>query len=168
MLPVLIPILAGLGGAVVGALSRQPEINRLKEQVRKLQVEIQRLQRVVEEQDRQIRELKIRYNALKAYHFVERVRQKSRLRGAIMFQYAFKEYMDLLVVQTRGNGYVLSEDEVLFYNAFDRLVNNSEISVEEKLLIREYIRSKYAYEIDNMIEPETGDIVEKVESIHVA
>jgi hypothetical protein len=168
MLPVLIPILAGLGGAVVGALSRQPEIDRLKEQVRKLQFEIQRLQRIIAEQDRQIRELKIRYNALKAYHFVERVRQKSQMRGVLMFQYAFKEYMDLLVVQARENGYVLSEDEVLFYNAFDRLVNNTEIELEEKLLIREYIRSKYAYEIDNLIEPETGDIVEKVESIHVA
>jgi hypothetical protein len=168
MLPVLIPILAGLGGAIAGALARQPEVNRLKVQVKKLQAEVQRLQRVIQEQDRQIRELKIRYNALKAYHFTERMRQKSQLKGAVMFQYAFKEYMDLLVVQARENGYTLSEDERLFYNAFDRLVNNTQIAIEEKLLIREYIRSKYTHEIDQLIQPETSDIIDKVESVHVA
>lgn len=167
-LPIFVPILAGLGGALVGVLARQPEVNRLKSQVKRLQAEIQRLHRVIQEQDRQIRELKIRYNALKAFHFVERIRQKSQIKGALMFQYAFKEYMDLLVAQARERGYVLSEDERLFYNAFDRLIGNADIALEEKLLIREYIRAKYAHEIDRFVEPDTSDIIDKVENIHVA
>ncbi|AIQ56179.1 hypothetical protein [Paenibacillus borealis] len=167
-LPILVPIIAALGGVVAGTLSRQPEVNRLKQQVRTLQAEIQRLQALVKEQDRQIKELKIRYNALKAYQFTEKIKQKSKLKGALMFQYSFKEYMDLLVAQARGGNYVLVDDETYFFNSFEHLMNTREISVEEKLLIRTYIRTKYAYEIDNQIEPQMGDIVEKVEKINVA
>ena len=90
---ILALLLSAGGGAIGGALARQPEINRLKAQVKKLQEEIERLQSVIKEQDRQIRELKIRYNALKAYSFSERAKQKANLKGAIMFQYCFKEYM---------------------------------------------------------------------------
>lgn len=160
-------LMAG-GGAVAGALARQPEIDRLKAQVKKLQEEVQRLQLVIKEQDRQIKELKIRYNALKAYSFSERAKQKSNLKGAIMFQYCYKEYMDLLVVQVHNSDFVLKEEEKTFFNIFDSMVNNQELSVEEQMFLREYIRHKYAYQIDNLIEYEMGNIVEKVESLHVA
>ncbi|MFD1886731.1 hypothetical protein [Paenibacillus wenxiniae] len=167
-LPILVPIIAALGGVVAGALSRQPEVNRLKQQVRKLQSEIQRLQQLVQEQDRQIKNLKIRYNALKAYQFTEKMKQKSKLKGVLMFQYSFKEYMDLLVVQVKNDNYLLSEDEMYFFNSFERLMNTQEISIEERLLIRTYIRTKYAHEIDNQIDPQMNDIMDKVENINVA
>lgn len=167
-IPILVSIITGLGGIIVGALSRQPEVNRLKAQVKTLQAEIHRLQNVIKEQDRQIRELKIRYNALKAYHFVERAKQKSRVKGVIMFQYAFKEYMDLLIAQARKNNIQLSKEELYFFNTFERLMNNNEVTIEEKLYIREYIRDKYNYQIDHFIEPNNEEIIEKVENCHVA
>ena len=45
----------GLAGFIAGALSRQPEINELKEQVRSLQAEVDRLHNVIKMQDGQIR-----------------------------------------------------------------------------------------------------------------
>ena len=68
--PIIIPVLAALlGGATVGALSRQPEINSLQAQVRKLQSEVERLQHVIRMQDRQIKQLLVQYKGLKAYQF---------------------------------------------------------------------------------------------------
>ena len=61
---------SGLAGFVAGALSRQPEINELKKQVKSLQKEVERLQAVISVQNQQINELKIRYTALKGWQFV--------------------------------------------------------------------------------------------------
>ncbi|WP_316569271.1 hypothetical protein [Neobacillus sp. YIM B06451] len=166
--PFLIPIIAGVGGVILGALSRQPEVNRLKNQVKTLQAEIQRLQRVIKEQDRQIKELKVRYSTLKAYHFIEKSKHKSKIKGAIMFQYCFKEYMDLLIMQARSSKNQLTEEELYFFNIFERMTNNTEITIEEKMFLRGYIRDKYSFQIDRMIAPNNGDIIEKVENFHVA
>ena len=152
----------------MGAVSRQPEINRLKEQVKTLQKEIKRLQMVIKEQDRQIRELKIRYNALKAYHFAERAKQKSQLKGALMFQYCFREYMDLMVAKVNHDNFALGQEESAFYNIFEKLMNGSEATMEEKIFLREYIRAKYTHEIDCLVEVDMEAIVTKVESANVA
>jgi glycyl-tRNA synthetase beta subunit len=165
---ILALLLSAGGGAIGGALARQPEINRLKAQVKKLQEEIERLQSVIKEQDRQIRELKIRYNALKAYSFSERAKQKANLKGAIMFQYCFKEYMDLLVAQTHNSNFVTQKEEQTFFNIFENMINNHESTIEEKMFVREYIRYKYPHQLDNLIECDMGNIIEKVESINVA
>lgn len=161
-------LLAGGFGAGVGALSRQPEINRLKAQVKILQEEISRLQLIVREQDRQIKELKIRYKALRAYSFIERKRQKLSLKGAIMFQYSVKEYIELLDVQARNSNFQLQQEEAVFFNIFEKMINNQAPTVEEKMFLREYIRYKYSNPIDNLTEYDMDSIIEKVENINVA
>jgi outer membrane murein-binding lipoprotein Lpp len=166
--PFLLGAMLSGGGFLGGTLSRQPEINSLKEQVKTLQAEIQRLQIVIKEQDRQIGELKIRYNTLKAYHFTEKARQKMQLKGAVMFQYCFKEYMDLLVAGAHSDSFVMKDEEIVFFNIFDKMINNKEATLEEKIFLREYIRHKYAYQIDNMVECDMENLIEKVESVNVA
>jgi len=156
-----------LGGAAIGALARQPEVNRLKAQVRELQEEIQRLQRIVQEQDRQIKELKIRYEALKVYQIMERMKQKSRVRGSLIFQYAFMEYLDLLVMRTHDEE-ELQEEQQLFFNIFDKIINGKVLSVEEKMLIREYIIDKYHHQVTNLIEPDSKQVLERIDNIYVA
>lgn len=160
-------MLVFLAGGLIGALSRQPEIERLKAQVRTLQAEIQRLQKVIAEQDRQIKELTIRYKALKGNQFVERAKLMSNAKGAIMFQYLYKEYLELLVLSVRGD-YKLGEAETIFFNAFDGLMSGRETSPAEKMLMREYIRAKYSYQIDNMVQPDMEEAVGKVELADVA
>jgi|LSQX01.2.fsa_nt_gb uncharacterized protein (DUF1800 family) len=160
-------LFGGVLGGAAGALSRQPEINRLKAQIKQLQEEIQRLNRVVAEQNRQIQELKIRYEALKVYQFMERMKGKSKVKGALTFQYAFMEYMDLLVAQTRGEE-ELKEEQRLFFNIFVKMVSGENVSVQEKIYVREYVRDKYQYQIDNLIEADTSNVIERIENLHVA
>ena len=167
-IPFILGALLVGGGFLGGALSRQPEINKLKKQVKTLQAEIVKLQLVIKEQDRQINELKIRYNTLKAYQFTEKAKQKSKVKGALMFQYCFKEYVELLVAQTKSTGYTMKEEEGIFFNIFEKLMNNEEIDVEAKMYLREYIHYKYSDRINSLQEVNMDNLVEKVELANVA
>ena len=83
------------GGGVLGALSRQPEINKLKEQVRKLQAEVKRLNSLISEQNRQIQSLRMKYEVLMGKTMIEAAKVKAQLKGAIMYSYCLKEYLDI-------------------------------------------------------------------------
>jgi len=167
-IPLIVGLLMAGGGFVGGALSRQPEINRLQAQVKDLQSEIRRLQGLVKEQDRQIKELKIRYNSLKAYNFVEKAKQKSSIKGALIFQYCFKEYIELILVQTNKGPEAIRDEERVFYNIFDGLMNNREVSIEQKVLLKDYITIKYRREIESQIECNMDNLIVKVEDCNVA
>lgn len=163
----LIPVLLGtLGGVVAGALLRQPEINRLRKQVQVLQAEIQRLQALVEEQNRQIQELTVRYKTLKAWSFVEKAKQRARLEGAVMHQWAFKEYVELLCAQASERP--LSEEERAFFNAYENLLAGLHGDKDERLIIRNYIRSKYRHEIERLVTVDASRLVASVEAVNVA
>jgi hypothetical protein len=167
-LPFVLGALLAREEFLADALSRQPEVHRLKEQVKRLHREIERLQLIIFEQDRQIYELKIRYNTLKAYQFIEKAKQKSKIKGAIMFQYGFKEYIELLVAKAHNPNFVLKKEEQAFFNIFERLINNANISLEEKMFVREYIRFKYKNQIESLIEVDIDMLVKKVEKVNVA
>ncbi|NFV79011.1 hypothetical protein [Magnetospirillum aberrantis] len=163
--PLIIPILTCIGGAVVGALSRQPEINRLKEQVHVLQTQVSRLQTTIQEQQRQIEELKIRVNTLKAWNFVEKRRALGITRGYLIMQYGFKEYVELTILQAKGQG--ISAEELRFFNAFNLMMTGSEIGEEDKQFVKIFISSRYRYQIENLIAMDDGaqsELVRKVEA----
>ena len=149
-LPFIIPlVLTGAGCLVAGALSRQPEINRLKEQVRVLQKEVESLRRAMHEQQRQIEELKIRYSALKAWNFVEKQRTRGMTRGSLILHYGLRDYVELTMVQARGK--TLEGDHLRFYNAFNVLVSDQDLGENDRAFIKDYITSKYTYQIDNFV-----------------
>ena len=79
LLTALIAAIVGAGGFILGALSRQPEINDLHKQVKQLQKKVEDLNRVVDEQNNEIAELTARYQALKFYQIF----QKSELRDQL-------------------------------------------------------------------------------------
>lgn len=167
-IPLIIPILTGIGGLVAGALSRQPEINRLKEQVKILQSEIIRLQGVIKEQQRQIEELKIRFNTLKASNFIEKKRILGITKGFLYLQYAFREYVELTIVQARGKE--LRGDELRFYITFNCLMNEQDMPVEERLFVAQYVSSIYKYQIDNLLPLSDSDqeaLIKRVETANV-
>lgn len=165
--PLIIPIAAAaVGGLVVGALVRQPEINRLKEQVRTLQKEIVRLQSVLKEQQRQINEFKIRLQTLKAHSFVERQRLQGITRGFLYLQYGFKEYVELTLQQARGRE--LPESELAFYNIFNALMSEQEVGDEQKLLVARYVKDRYGYQIDHLIPMGDDEQVALVKMVEAA
>lgn len=161
--PIIIPVLAALlGGATVGALSRQPEINSLQAQVRKLQSEVERLQNVIRMQDRQIKQLLVQYKGLKAYQFNARNKARNYTRGALIFQYAYKEYLELLMHSVDTGMVKLSQEETIFFNIFDKVIEGQNVSDSEKEAIKEYILYRYKTRIDNLQECDCNSMVEKL------
>jgi len=149
-IPFIIPlVLTAAGGLAIGALSRQPEINRLKEQVRVLQREIETLRKAMQEQQRQIDELKIRYSTLKAWNFAERQRTRGMTRGSLILHYGLRDYVELTVAQSRGKA--LEGDDLRFFNAFNVMVNDQPLGEEEKSFVKEYVTGRHRYQIDNLI-----------------
>lgn len=161
--PIIINAGFALGGFIVGALSRQPEINELKKQVRSLQQEVDRLHGVIEVQNGQIRELKIRYEALKGWQFVQKSQQRGYIRGSLMYQYALKEYLEMLIDADQFNRVVMNKSEVKFYNAFGKILNQGEISDKDREIVIEYISAKYAVQINKYQEPNLESIMEYIE-----
>ncbi len=154
-IPFLIPLLlTAAGGITIGVLSRQPEINRLKEQVRVLQREIETLRKAMQEQQRQINELKIRYSTLKVWNFAERQRTRGMTRGSLILHYGLRDYIELAVAQYRGK--VLEVDDLRFFNGFNVMVNDQALGEEEKSFVKEYITARHRYQIDNLI-PMNGE-----------
>jgi TolA-binding protein len=164
-IPLLIPIIiAAGGGGIVGALSRQPEINRLKKQVKILQQEIDRLQNIIAEQNRQIKELTIRYKAIKGWQFSEKAAQSANIKGYYLHLYSYKEYVELLCYQAKGNE--LQAREQAFFNAYEMLLAGNEIPNEYLFSIRTYIHGKYNYEIVHQIPYNQDSTLQIVESVN--
>lgn len=161
---VLVASLAGaIAGFVAGALSRQPEINELKKQVKSLQKEVERLQNIIEIQNSQIKELKIRYTALKGWQFLERNRQRGYIKGSLMYGYALKEYLWMLIEANENNKVDLNTIEIEFYNAFGTIINKGEITSKTRKVVIDYVKEKYNTEIDRFIEPDFCTIIDYLE-----
>lgn len=160
-------IVAGIGGFfggfVAGALSRQPEINELKKQVKSLQAEVERLQGVVRVQNNEINELKIRYTALRGWNYMQKAKQRGYIKGSIMFQYALKEYLEMLIDANESNAVRMNDREVKFYNAFGTTMNKAEINDKNRKIVLDYVREKYGTKIDNYEEPDLSEITKYFE-----
>lgn len=161
--PLLVPIVTAIGGGIVGALSRQPEINRLKKQVKILQQEVERLNMLVKEQDRQIKSLKMQVYGLKGY---EKVKALGRTKGAIMQQYAFKEFIDLCCELAKGK--TITEQEQLFFNIYENMLNGIEVDIENKVFLKEYLVNRYGYQIEQLQELDSKQIVRRLEGTKIA
>jgi len=163
-LPVILGYIGvGLAGFIAGALSRQPEINELKEQVRSLQAEVERLHSVIEVQDGQIHELKIRYTALKGWQFVQKNQQRGYIRGSIMYQYALREYLEMIIDADQSGKVKMNKSEIQFYNAFGKILNVGKITDKDRGVVIEYISDKYGAEINRFQEPDLSPIMEYLE-----
>lgn len=163
-LPVVLGYIGvGLAGFIAGALSRQPEINELKEQVRSLQAEVDRLHNVIEVQEGQIHELKIRYTALKGWQFVQKKQQRDYIRGSIMYQYALKEYLEMLIDADKSGKVKMNKSELHFYNAFGKILNVGKITDKDRNVVIEYISDKYGAEINRFQDPDLSSIMEYLE-----
>ena len=161
-----IAIMTGIGifgGFVAGSLSRQPEINELKKQVKSLQAEVERLQGVVRVQNNEINELKIRYTALRGWNYMQKAKQRGYIKGSIMFQYALKEYLEMLIDANESNAVRMNDREVKFYNAFGTTMNKAEINDKNRKIVLDYVREKYGTKIDNYEEPDLSEITEYFE-----
>lgn len=150
---------AALAGAAfgIGRYSRQGEINELKSQVIQLQDALERYEERLKSQLQTIRELKAHNKSLNALYFMEKRKLNARTKGLLIFQYAFKEYFEL--VRKEADQKLKSDDpEHVIYDILDRLFGNKEVLLEEKGLIKVYIEQKYPYQIKNLIPYEINEL----------
>lgn len=160
-------IAAGIAtGFLTGAASRQPEINKLKNEVKRLQEQVEQLQALIEEQNQTINRLKYEYKALRATHFFEKRRVQRRIKGVIIFQYAYREFIELSIMQAKNKN--LSQEERTFYNVFDSMIKGNEVSVAEKGVVKIYVEQKYQYEVNHLIELQPEQLTSSLGGINVA
>lgn len=166
LIPLIYVGVAAGSAFVAGMASRQPEISRLRKQVELLQGEIARLHRVIEEQQRQIRELTLRFKTLSAINFIEKRRVKGITRGFIIFQYAFREYIELLIAQNSEKN--ISERQKIFFNCFNLIVSGGEITNDGALFVKDYVNEIYKYQIDNLIPLSADDEAKLISAVEAA
>lgn len=145
----LIGVFAGMGGVVFGALARQPEINKLHKQVKRLQSKVDQLEAAASEQNEEIADLLVKYEALRIWQFSQRSELRDRVRESLVFQYAVADYLDLLVDCVRG-GRKMDEGELGFYRAFAKTLSGKKTSDREKEQIKTYVVSRHGLQISQM------------------
>jgi hypothetical protein len=170
-------LLGLFGGGTIGALARQPEINKLKEQVKTLQKEVKRLNSLIDEQNRQINALRGKYEALKGKQIIEAAKAQGHLKGAIMYSYCLKEYLDMnyRIVKAKPNDSnenqnpCLSKKEYAFYEGFGKVLRGDCLTEKDNKLLqvflRNFIREKYANEIDGLIPCELKNTLRRIEEL---
>lgn len=105
MIPIpLIVLLSAGGGTILGCAIRQPEINKLKRQVKDLQKDNTRIKQLMRQQQENLEQLMIEYSKLKFYQILDKRKLNQDVRGQICQGYEYKEYVDLLTKVVREGG----------------------------------------------------------------
>lgn len=150
-----------IGGAIAGALLRQPEINKLKKEVQRLQDQVEELQALLTKQNDTIIQLKTENKRLRATNFIQKHRNNKRTKGVIIFQYAYKDFITITFKQAREEN--LSEQEMTFFNLFDRMIHGEDVTMAEKGLVKLYVEERYPYQIKHLIAIDTEEVIGEVE-----
>lgn len=163
-IPLLAAGLMAAGGLVGGVLLRQPEIDRLKAQVKLLQSEIIRLKSIIEEQQRQIKELKLRYDTINFLRVFEKQRLAANLKSQILYLYSFKEYLALSM--QRSNGQKIPSAQHKFLHIYELLTtgNDAQVNDNDFDYMIEYIENKYSDAIESMDIPKLNVEIQTLES----
>lgn len=175
MLPVIWGIIAAGASFLGGAAIRQPEINKLhnqieilQEEICKLKAEVKRLNSLVDEQNRQINVLTLKYHTMKSINFIEKVKAKNKAKGAVMYSYCMKQFLELKY-NILNKEYYPDNDETLFMDSFNSLLEgrlgNSNEDIAKMQHIKIYIRSIYASEIDSLEECPIQNTLKRIEGM---
>ncbi|WP_455139832.1 hypothetical protein [Thermophilibacter sp.] len=158
--------LVGLGvGFGLGALARQPEINALQKQVRKLQKKNHELKLVVQEQNDELAELLLRYQSLKAWQLLQKKSLKNDIKERFIIQYGMHDYFSLMLDRLE-TGRDFQDKETAFYAAFSRMLDDKRLSEEQEERIRSYVLGKHAREVRAMSQCDVSldiDLINAVE-----
>lgn len=149
MLPIpLIMVLTSSAGFIAGALSRQPEINKLKKQLKSIQDSNGKLRIMMEKQQNQVEIMIIEYQKIKFFHIIEKKKRRSLLRGELCLNYMYKEYVDLLVQNVKSSGKCeMNDQQKTFFALCNKWISGDKINLDEEVLLRNYILEKYRSEI---------------------
>lgn len=157
-------LLIGLFCFIAGALIRQPQINKLKEQVKLLQKDNRRLLALVNGQQQEYQNLLVEHKALKALQFRKKAKSKERLEENLTMQYAIRAYLVLLLKSGR-HGQKMEKAEVVFFNAFEKVINGKKLSTSDKVKIRDYIMEHHKADIKALRECEIAPVLQELNDV---
>ncbi len=150
----------GCACVAIGALSRQPEINKLKSENGKVASENEKLRYSVKSLNHDTGIMKNKLDALKAYQFAEKAKINAELKGCIKFQYAAKEYIEAISKNINDIG----EDDKEYVEVFERILNGEEFTASEAKAIESRVIPKYQDKIENLIEFDCTTLVDQLPS----
>ena len=160
----IIAALIAIGSFFAGFLIRQPKINKLKKQIEMLQQDNSKLIKLIDENRKKYQELLVQHKALKALQFRKKSELKDQLAESLIMQYAIREYLILLLKSGKYNN-KLEKNEVIFFNAFEKIIDGKKISTSDKVKIRDHITEKYKAEIKGLKECECATVFADLNAI---
>lgn len=154
-------VLSGAGGVVIGILVRQPEINKLQNQVEMLQADVSELESVVEEQNNEIAQMLVNYKALKIYQFFQRRQMKDSIQEQLICQYAAADYLNLLL-DCVSAGKKMNAEEIRYYKMYGKMLEDNQIDDCELETLRPIILERHGSEIERMQECDLRTVFERI------
>ena len=159
----VVGILAALGGAVFGALSRQPEINSLNAQIDVLHKEVEKANSTVKGALRDIELLELKYHVSENKDIV--FEENNEDYNRVLYAFGFYEYLrlkcDFLLEEND-----LMEEEIAFIDAYAIHISEEKIDeVQEREInkyIIQYINGKYGEKARNGEKPDFDSVIEKI------
>ena len=149
----------------LGALSRQPEINKYRGEkqieTKMLIEENVRLRYAVKRLNNAVEILHNKINGINAYRFTEKAKLSEGLKGCIFYQYATKEYLEISIRKSLDE--TINPTEVKFVNAFNNILNNK-YSQNDGKYIEQFIKPKYIEEITNNVEYDCLPLIIKMQN----
>lgn len=158
----ILAALIGLGAFLAGILIRQPRINKLKKQVETLQKDNSRLISLCESKQNEYRELLVQHKALKAFQFRKKAVLHDKMVESISMQYAIKDYVSLLIKRVKHEQ-ELSKEEIMFFNAFEKVIDGKTISINDKVKILSYVKAQHETEIKQLKDCDFASILNELE-----
>lgn len=152
-----------LGGFLTGFLIRQPKINKMKKKIEQLQNDNSKLIEMITAMKQNYRELLIQHKSLKALQFRKKTEFKERMKENLVMQYAIKEYLTLLMKSGRYDK-KLEKNKILFFEAFEKVIDGKKLSTSNKVEIRDYIIKQHGREIKQSKECEYTDIMTELQN----
>ena len=161
---ILWPLLAFFG-FLIGLFARQPAINKLKKQVILLQQDNENLLNIIEANHQSFQELLVQHKALKAIQISKKTALKDQMVENLIMQYAVKEYLTLLL-KCGKHGQKLEKDELVFFSAFEKVINGKTLSSSNKVNIKDYILSRHKANIKKLQECDCSHILKELQETH--
>lgn len=159
----LLGVLIAIFSFLTGFLIRQPKINKLKKQVELLQKDNRKLIEMITDKQQNYQELLVQHKALKALQFRKKSAIKEQMIENLVMQYAIRAYLGLLLKNGRYET-PLEKDEIVFFKAFEKVVDGKKLSTSDKVKIRNYIMEHYRCEIKQLRECDYASVLNELQN----
>lgn len=163
----ILGVLITITSFLTGFLIRQPKINKLKKQVELLQKDNRKLVEMISHNQQNYQDLLIQHKALKALQFRKKSMIKEQMTENLIMQYAIKAYLTLLLKNVRYEKQ-LEKNEIIFFKAFEKVIDGKTLSTSDKVKIRDYIMELYGCEIKQFQECEYEAVLDELQKKSVA